>query len=77
MATEVGHISGMLQAEEETKTPLTRQLDTLTRQILLIAGVAVAVSMVINLSRGETFTAIFTAADGLRHRRPAGACPRW
>ena len=62
MATEVGHISGMLQAEEETKTPLTRQLDTLTRQIFLIAGLALLVSVVINLARGETFTAIFHAA---------------
>ena len=62
MATEVGHISGMLQAREETKTPLTRQLDTLTRQIFLIAGVALLVSVVLNLARGETFTAIFHAA---------------
>ena len=62
MSTEVGHISGMLQAEEETKTPLTRQLDTLTRQIFLIAGLALLVSVVINLARGETFTAIFHAA---------------
>jgi magnesium-transporting ATPase (P-type) len=38
MATEVGHISGMLQAEEAVKTPLTRQLDKLTHQILWIAG---------------------------------------
>ena len=62
MSTEVGNISGMLQAEEETKTPLTRQLDTLTRQIFLIAGLALLVSVVINLARGETFTAIFHAA---------------
>ena len=62
MGTEVGNISGMLQAEEETKTPLTRQLDTLTRQIFLIAGLALLVSVVINLARGETFTAIFHAA---------------
>ena len=62
MATQVGNISGMLQGEEETKTPLTRQLDTLTRQIFLIAGLALLVSVVINLARGETFTAIFHAA---------------
>jgi len=30
MATEVGHISGMLQAEQAAKTPLTLQLDKLT-----------------------------------------------
>ena len=62
MATEVGHISGLLAAEEVTKTPLTRQLDKLTRQILWIAGVALVVSVALNLARGDTFTTIFTAA---------------
>ena len=37
MATEVGHISGLLAGEQPVKTPLTRQLDRLTRQILVIA----------------------------------------
>jgi Ca2+-transporting ATPase len=62
MSTEVGHISGLLQGEKESKTPLTRQLDALTRQIFLIAGLALLVSVVLNLARGETFTAIFHAA---------------
>jgi len=62
MSTEVGHISHMLQSEEDTETPLTRQLAKLTNQILLIAGAAVAVSMILNLSRGDTFTVVFTAA---------------
>ena len=62
MTTEVGHISRMLQAEQSVKTPLTRQLDRLTRQILWIAGVALVVSMVLNLSRGDKFTVVFTAA---------------
>jgi len=62
MFTEVGHISNMLQSEEDTETPLTRQLAKLTNQILLIAGAAVAVSMILNLSRGDTFTVVFTAA---------------
>ena len=53
MGTEVGHISGMLQDEEAAKTPLTRQLDTLTGQILVIAGIALVVSMALNLSRGR------------------------
>ena len=61
MATEVGHISGMLQAEQAAKTPLTRQLDKLTHQILWIAGVALIVSMALNLARGDTFSAVFTA----------------
>ena len=62
MATEVGHISGMLQAQQAVKTPLTRQLDKLTHQILWIAGVALVVSMTLNLARGDTFTTVFTAA---------------
>jgi P-type Ca2+ transporter type 2C len=62
MATEVGHISNLLQSEEETTTPLTRQLAKLTNQILFIAGAAVALSMILNLSRGQTFETVFTAA---------------
>jgi len=62
MATEVGHISGMLQAGKAAKTPLTRQLDKLTQQILWIAVVALVVSMALNLARGNTFTAVFNAA---------------
>ncbi|MFL6029522.1 MAG: cation-translocating P-type ATPase, partial [Gaiellaceae bacterium] len=62
MNTEVGHISNMLQHEDDTETPLTRQLAKLTTQILIIAGIAVAISMILNLSRGDTFTTVFTAA---------------
>jgi Ca2+-transporting ATPase len=62
MATEVGHISGMLQAEEVAKSPLTRQLDKLTRQIFTIAGIALVISVILSVARGETFNAIFTAA---------------
>jgi Ca2+-transporting ATPase len=45
MATEVGHISGMLAEEQAVKTPLTRQMDRLTGQILVIAGIALVASM--------------------------------
>ena len=62
MATQVGQISGLLQAEQATKTPLTRQLDRLTGQILVIAGLALVASMALNLARGETFIAVFNAA---------------
>ena len=62
MATEVGHISGMLQEEQAVKTPLTRQMDRLTGQILVIAGIALIASMALNLARGETFIAVFNAA---------------
>src|SRR5690349_19632212 len=62
MSTEVGHVSGMLQAQDDSETPLTRQLAALTNQILIIAGVALLVSVVINLARGNDFTVVFTAA---------------
>jgi P-type Ca2+ transporter type 2C len=62
MATEVGHISGLLRTETATTTPLTRQLDRLTRQILWIAAVALVASMALNLARGGTFTVVFNAA---------------
>ncbi|PPK67350.1 HAD-IC family P-type ATPase [Actinokineospora auranticolor] len=61
-STEVGHISTMLRAGAAAKTPLTRQLDRLTGQILWIAAAALVVSMVLNLARGNTFTAVFNAA---------------
>jgi len=62
MATEVGHISHMLQSTDDVDTPLTIQLKKLTSQILFIAGAAVAVSVVFNLSRGQSFDTVFTAA---------------
>jgi Ca2+-transporting ATPase len=62
MSTEVGHISGMLQSQKAAKTPLTRQLDRLTSQILWIAGLALIVSTALNLARGDTFHAVFNAA---------------
>ncbi|HEV8102864.1 MAG TPA: HAD-IC family P-type ATPase, partial [Gaiellaceae bacterium] len=62
METEVGHISHMLQSSEDVDTPLTIQLKKLTSQILFISGAAVAVSVVLNLSRGQSFDTVFTAA---------------
>jgi Ca2+-transporting ATPase len=62
MATEVGHISGMLQRQDESKSPLTVQLEKLTKQLVTIAGVALVVSVVINMARGQSFTEVFTVA---------------
>jgi Ca2+-transporting ATPase len=62
MATEVGHISGMLQTEKEQETPLTRQLAKLTNQILVVSGLALLASVLLNLARGNEFTVVFTAA---------------
>jgi Ca2+-transporting ATPase len=62
MATEVGHISGMLQATEVEKTPLTKQLDALTNQILVIAGIALVVSTALGLYRGVQIQELFLSA---------------
>src|SRR3954465_3083264 len=62
MATEVGHISGMLQHEEDSKSPLTVQLEKLTKQLVTIAGLALVVSVVLNMLRGQSFTEVFTVA---------------
>src|SRR3954454_3931847 len=62
MATEVGHISGMLQKQEESKSPLTVQLEKLTKQLVTIAGLALVASVVINMARGQSFKEVFTVA---------------
>jgi P-type Ca2+ transporter type 2C len=62
MATEVGHISGMLQGQDESKSPLTVQLEQLTKQLVTIAGLALVVSVVLNMLRGQSFTEVFTVA---------------
>src|SRR4029078_5291523 len=62
MSTEVGHISHMLSQETESASPLTKQLNKLTSQILVISGTALAISIVLNVSRGESFDTVFLAA---------------
>ena len=62
MATGVGHISGLLNTQGSDKSPLTRQLDALVRQILVIAGLALVVSIALNMSRGQTLTEVFAAS---------------
>src|SRR6478735_8192751 len=52
----------LLASQDDTESPLSRQLGRLTRQILWIAGVALIVSMALNLSRGAEFTVVFAGA---------------
>ncbi|HTH07678.1 MAG TPA: HAD-IC family P-type ATPase, partial [Ilumatobacteraceae bacterium] len=59
MATEVGHISGMLSGVEQEKTPLTKQLDQLTVIITVMAAAALVLIVVLGLSRGDDFDDIF------------------
>ncbi len=51
MSTEVGHISGMLQSTRIEQTPLTKQLNTLTNQIIVIALVALALFLALGYFR--------------------------
>jgi Ca2+-transporting ATPase len=62
MATEVGHISDMLSTQVAEETPLTKQLNSLTNQILVIAGVALAVSVGLGLYRDQPFDIVFLTA---------------
>src|SRR6476659_10081153 len=62
MATEVGHISGLLSATEIEKTPRTKQLDKLTGQIVVIAGLALVASIAIGLWRGQPADVLFITA---------------
>ncbi len=62
MQTEVGHISGMLQQTKDEETPLTRQLNALTNQILIIAGVSLMVSIGLGLWRNTPFSELFLTA---------------
>jgi magnesium-transporting ATPase (P-type) len=65
MATEVGRISGLLAEQQAVKTPLTRQMDRLSKQVLVIGGVALVAAMSLNLARGDTFIATFNAAAAI------------
>jgi Ca2+-transporting ATPase len=62
MGTEVGHISNMLQGTTADITPLTKQLNTLTNQILVIAGISLAISIGLGLYRDQAFQVLFLTA---------------
>jgi Ca2+-transporting ATPase len=53
MSTEVGHISGLLQSTEIEKTPLTKQLDSLTNQIIVIALISLAIFLALGYFRNN------------------------
>jgi Ca2+-transporting ATPase len=65
MASEVGHISGMLSGVEQDKTPLTKQLDQLTVLLTIMAGAALVLIIVLGLIRGEDFDDLFLVGISL------------
>jgi Ca2+-transporting ATPase len=52
MSTQMGHIASMLSSVERKRSPLQRELDSLTKVLGVIAWSAVAVIVVIGLARG-------------------------
>ncbi|MFC4057656.1 cation-translocating P-type ATPase [Planomonospora corallina] len=65
MATETGHIAGMLTGAKPEPTPLQRQIDTLSRTLALVAGVVVLVVAVLGVVRGQEFGELFVTAVSL------------
>jgi P-type Ca2+ transporter type 2C len=62
MSTEVGHISGLLQTTKIEQTPLTKQLNRLTNQIVIIALVALFLYLLIGYFRnGQTINSLLLA----------------
>ncbi len=59
MGTEIGHIADMLANTESEKTPLQKQLDSLSKIIAIIAGIALALVIGLGLLRDESFDTLF------------------
>ncbi|MGH6729815.1 MAG: cation-translocating P-type ATPase, partial [Sphingomicrobium sp.] len=65
MGTEIGHIADMLAKTEADKTPLQKQLDGLSKIIAMIAGIALALVVLIGLARGESLDTLFITGVAL------------
>jgi P-type Ca2+ transporter type 2C len=65
MGTEMGHIADLLNKTESDKTPLQKQLDRLVLVIAGIAGLTFLIMIVLGLSQGQSFNAIFIAGVAL------------
>ena len=63
--TQVGRIAQMLSATKAEETPLTRQLNSMTLWIVLVALATMVVMFALGLARGETFDTIFITAIAL------------
>jgi Ca2+-transporting ATPase len=65
MGTEMGHIADLLNKTEADKTPLQKQLDRLVIVIAGIAGITFVLMIILGLSKGQEFDAIFLAGIAL------------
>ena len=65
MRTELGHIAGLVQRVEQTRSPLERRLDRLGRALVVAALGVTAVVFVAGLLRGESMRLMFLTAVSL------------
>ena len=65
MQTEIGHIADLLSSTQNIKTPLQKQLDSLSKIIAAIAGVALVLVILLGLANGETFDTLFITGVAL------------
>ncbi|HTI34800.1 MAG TPA: HAD-IC family P-type ATPase, partial [Miltoncostaea sp.] len=56
LGTQMGQIATMLTSVTRTRSPLQRELDTLTKVLGIIAWTAVLIIVVVGVARGESFT---------------------
>lgn len=65
MDTEIGHIANLLATTQADKTPLQKQLDALSKIIATIAGIALALVVILGLLRGASFNTLFITGVAL------------
>lgn len=65
MGTEIGHIADMLSNTETSKTPLQRQLDSLSKIIASIAAAALVLVVLLGLAQGQSFDTLFITGVAL------------
>ena len=65
MATEMGHVAGMLSEADPEPTPLQRQINALSRTLAAIAGAVIAVVALAGVVRGQDFGVLFVSAVSL------------
>src|SRR4051812_21191332 len=63
--TELGKISEMLSATAREKSPLTKELNSLSLWIAAAAGITMAVMFILSRARGQAWDALFVSAVSL------------
>ena len=65
MGTQVGAIAGLLQTTERGDTPLQHQLHSLGKRLAVVAGLAVALFLALELGRGQALADTLLSAVAL------------